>query len=183
MVTRRKFVAALLTSSTVAGSGCLETPAGIFHESDTLRTTFSGNVHTREPLTENAELSTADSYPYHYWELVTTEAEESENIRWEYIQDEIPLLEGNLEGTEFGSEFLLFFGMVLPRTRQLQPESTTTIEDDTLYAGYRIDRASSNSSEVAVNTAIKRIKHEDPPGNVAVDVRFCDPGENKQVGC
>lgn len=170
-LTRRR----LLTSSALLGtsvgmSGCTSLPDSILGRSD-LRVKYSGNVSSDEPLVEDAGLFEQDSYPYHYSRLITTEQEESEEIRWEYIEDELPLLVENLEGTDFSSEFLVFFGLVLPARKQLGGGSTS-YEDDTLYAEYRVEDNSTPSIEIRVNTQMMRVQHDEVPEKLEPTVHF-----------
>lgn len=171
-ITRREVVSKSALSAAVFGvSGCLGRAGNTLGQPEnTPSVAFSGNVDAREPLTESAGLSTEESYPRHYSKLVTSKNAESEEIRWEYIEQELPGLVDDLEGTDFDSEFLLFFGLVLPRTKQLQP-GETVIKDGTLHAEYHVEPDTAGSSEIVVNTAIKRVV-ADPPENVEVTVRL-----------
>lgn len=165
--TRRTFLGTSILLSVTAGAGCLES-LGL---SNSVRVSFSGNVHADEPLVEGVH-GLGDGYPHHYVRLVTSKGQEETEVRWDYIDDELPLLTGSLEGTDFDSEFLLFFGVVLPRNRSLQPDTATRIEDGTLYTDYRIEESGSASSEIAINTAIKRVVHDERPDDAHIGLHL-----------
>ncbi len=166
-LTRRRLATRSALAAALAGTaGCVGNLA-----SRGPRVTFSGNVHSEEPLVEDVDISVEDRYPNHYSRIVTSKDAESEEIRWGYIEREHGGLVDDLEGTDFDSEFLMFFGLVLPRTKQLQPGSTR-IEDDTLHVEYSVAPASSGNSEVVLNTAMMRVIHDDPPSDVSVSVTY-----------
>lgn len=163
-LTRRQLIACSTLSSAILGlSGCLSqggrirnlgmSPAGP-------RVTFAGNVSTEEPLIENSDFSTEAAYPHYYSALVESE-NATDKIRWEYIRQEIPQFVDELRETDFGSEFLLFFGMVLPPTKQISAGSTF-YKDNTLISEYQIEESSSASQVLSVNTNVKRIKDKVP---------------------
>jgi hypothetical protein len=165
-LTRRHLSTRLALTASVAGTaGCLDFLDG---RADV---TFSGNVHSEEPLIEGAEISADDPYPNHYSRLVTTKEEEQQVIRWEYIQRELPGLVDDLEGTDFDSEFLVFIGLLLPGTKQLET-GTTRIEDDTLHAEFYVTSSGSGNLSIGVNTALKRVTHDDPPSEVTFSVEY-----------
>lgn len=169
-LTRRDLITKSALSTAVIGvSGCLGRVVNEFGNRP--RVTFSGNVDSEEPLVEDTGLSTKDTYPYHYSKLITSKQAEEKEIRWEYIEQELPGFVDDLEGTDFDSEFLLFFGLMLPRTRQLQ-SGPTSIKDGTLHTEYRVAPDPAGSRQLVVNTAIQRVIHDDPPENVKVSVQF-----------
>lgn len=169
-ITRRKLIAC---STILATSGCLsiEDPlsnVGVANPNPHVK--FSGNVSTGEPLVVDANLSTDVAYPNHYSALLRSE-ETADRIRWEYIRQEIPMFVDDLEGTNFDSEFLLLFGMVLPRIKQLE-SGPIRYEDGTLYSEYQIEDRSSSSTEMSINTNVQRIVADEIPEDVEYEVRF-----------
>jgi len=166
--TRRKVLASSAISGLVFGTaGCLSQD---FLGDQDPNFDFSGNVSTDEPLVENAELSTQAAYPNHYSELIGSD-DATEKIRWDYIRQEVSQIVSILEETDYDSEYLVFFGTVLPRTKQLQPGPTSS-EDGTLRFGYRVDDKRSGTSELAVNTQVGRVESGDVPDDVEFEVRF-----------
>ena len=166
-LTRRDLLASAALSGSVLGTaGCLSLPTGERGP----HVNFSGNVSTDEPLVEDAELSTDAAYPNHYSALIDTD-DAAETIRWEYVREEIPLLINTLEETDYGSEYLAFFGMALPGTKQLQPGDTSR-DDGTVRFAYRVDRSGSAAWEVEVNTHIRRVESDDAPDDPAFEVQF-----------
>lgn len=166
--TRRKVLASSALSCLAFGTaGCLSQD---LLGNSVPNVDFSGDVSTDEPLVENAELSTQTAYPNHYSELIGSD-NAAEKIRWDYIRQEVSQIVDKLEETDYTSEFLVFFGMALPGTKQLQPGPITS-EDGTLQFGYRVDDKRSGTSELAVNTHVRRVESGDVPDDVEFEVRF-----------
>ncbi|MFC4552250.1 MULTISPECIES: hypothetical protein [Halorussus] len=173
-LTRRKLLArSALPGVLLSTSGCLSRGGptvgfGWFDRAPNVN--LSGNVSTDEPLIEGASLSTETEYPHHYSAVVSSGAD-AERIRWEYVRRELPPLVDELEATDFASEYLLFFGMRLPRTQQLR-SGPSSLNDGTLYSEYRIEGPGGASSVLTINTNVQRVEGESPPDDVEFKVRF-----------
>lgn len=159
-LSRRK----LLTCSTLSGitlgtSGCLSGGSGLANldgaDSD-VTVKFEGSVSSEEPLVENTNLSAQTAYPHQYSAVVLPKDDRDE-IRWDYVRQEIPLLVDDLEATDFESQFLVVFGMILPETKQLQ-SGAVSLENGTLRSRYRIGSDSSGASGLTTNTYIRRLE-------------------------
>lgn len=162
----------VLGASTVCSlSGC-QSIAGQSELTDgTVTVKFSGDVSTEEPLIGGADVSTDNAYPSHYSAVVTSKEGEARKIRWKYIEDELPLFVDDLQGTDFDSAYLVFFGMVLPENKQLLPGSVTA-KDGTLHSNYRIGDRSSAALGLTINTHARRIKSEKEPNEVKFSVTY-----------
>lgn len=173
-LTRRKLLACTALPGVVLGtSGCLSQGgplSGFSSSKQEAKVKFDGNVSTEEPLTENAEISPESPYPNHYSSVIHSKGA-ADVIRWEYVQEELPQLVDDLEATNFDAESLLFFGMVLPETKQLQSEGVS-IDESTLRSTYRIGSDRSASRSLSIHTHIHRVKMEDHPDDVSFEVRF-----------
>lgn len=163
-----------VASGAVLGlSGCLSQGGpmtGLTNSSNDPKVKFEGNVSTGEPLVSGTELSTDAAYPHHYSAVVDAKPE-TDRIRWEYIRDEISPIEDELRETDFESELLTLFGMVLPQTKQLQPR-TVSFDDGVLYVTFEVGERSSAASGLAINTSIQRVRTEESPDDVEFGVRF-----------
>lgn len=169
--TRRRVIACSALSSVLLGtSGCLSNDpiSSLNSSARDPRVNFAGNVSTGKPLLRDADLSTEAAYPHHYSGVVGSK---DGGVRWEYVRREVPQFVDDLDETDFDAEFLLFFGMVLSPTKQLQSGSST-YEDGTLYSTYRIAEASSASSKLSINTHVTRVEGETIPDDVEFGVRF-----------
>lgn len=133
-------------------------------------TTFDGSVWADEPLVTPDEPSPTAGPPHQYGQVVT--AENQQQIRWEYIKQELPLLVDELEATDFATEFLLFFGMVLNPSKQQLQTGKTELTDGTLTAEYRIDSHSSANTNRRINTIIQRYEAIDSLEDVAFTVHY-----------
>lgn len=173
-LTRRKLITSSALSGAIVGiAGCLSQGSEVTNlggGNQSLRINFAGNVSTDKPLIKETDLSSDSAYPNYYSALLGSERA-ADKIQMEYVRQEIPQFVDELEETDFDSEYLVFFGMVLPRSKQLQ-SGLTTFKNGTLYSEYHIAKRSSDSSEVSINTNIQRIKARNLPNNVEYEVRF-----------
>lgn len=173
-LSRRKVLArSALSGVAVGASGCLSRsggPANLGGPGPDVTVKFEGSVSTDEPLVENVAVSTRDPFPYQYSYVAFSEDTKGK-IRKDYVREEMPLLVDELEETDFESQSLVFFGMVLPETKQLQA-GPLSLEDGTLHSEYRIGSDSSGASGLTINTYIRRLEPTVRPENVKFEVTF-----------
>lgn len=172
-VSRRKLIAtSALTGTVISLSGCLSRANHNLSTMSTdseVRVRFSGNVSTGSPIIKRKELSTQSSYPNYYSAAIKTNSEK-DRIRFEYIQKEVPQLESKLTETDFDSEYLIFFGMVLPRSQQLS-SGEADIKNNNVYFEYTVEESGSSSTELVINTNIRRIEGR-APEDIEYNVTF-----------
>lgn len=139
-------------------------------------TSFTGSVHTGEPLIKGTNVNTENPYPTHYSAIITSREEASNRIRWDYIERDIPLLTSTVQDADYNSEVQMFFGLVLPKSKSLEIESSST-DDETVRYSFRIKENISGGARLAINTYIIRLRTETKP-NVEFSVVFNDDNSN-----
>jgi hypothetical protein len=165
---RRKLLAGL--GASVGGLG-LATVLGE-SRSRKVHVDFSGTIPSEKPLVkgETLALDGGPAYPNHYEALVSSRDE----LRWDYFAEDsaLRLSAGDLEKTDWNSQLLVIFGLVLPRTKDLQPRDRTTLNDGTLTVPLTLDERSSGSSEPVIMNYLERVDIGREPEELAVPVTY-----------
>lgn len=165
-VTRRKLLAGLGVSAggygliTVVGSG----------RPRRVNVDYSGVTTSEKPLVKNAHLSIdgESSHPNYYKALVTSRDE----LRWDYLAEEDAMLADALEQTNWESEYLAIFGMVLPKDKGFNAEDTT-VKEGTLTMNLILTDSPSGSSELTIVNQITRIENvKHTPDQLKVNVTY-----------
>lgn len=165
-VTRRKLLAG---AGLAAGGFGLATVVGS-SRSRRADVDYSGMTTSEKPLVKNAHLSTdsESKFPNHYKALVTSRDE----LRWDYLVEEDAMLADSLEQTDWDSEVVAIFGMVLPRDRGFDPENTT-VHEGTLTMNLVLERRPSESSTSTIMNQITRVENvPEPPEQLEVRVTY-----------
>jgi hypothetical protein len=165
---RRKLLAGL--GASVGGLG-LTTVLGE-SRSRKVHVDFSGTIPSEKPLVKGETLSedAKSAYPNHYETLVSSRDE----LRWDYFEEDsaLRLSAGDLEKTDWNSQLLVVFGMVLPRTKDFQPTGRTTLNDGMLTVPLALDERSSGSSELVIMNYVERVDLGREPEELAVPVTY-----------
>ena len=163
MASRRDFLkgSSMILAAGFAGCSVLESGP---------TTNFSGTVRTEEPLLEDRSLSVENSYPNHYKGLVNNE-QKSEQVRWDYIEREVPSLGRELRETDYSNECLVFFGIVLPLSRTTQT-GESTVKGDTLRKDFLVTNSSKNQEKLDIESRVLRIEDLDNITNFHPCVKF-----------
>jgi len=164
-VSRRRFLAGVGITTAGVGVG-----AGLTAEqAKAADVDYSGETTTDEPLIhdENLSIDAASSASY-YKGIVTS----SDELRWEYLREEDGMLAGSLEQTEWDSQYLTIFGMVLPRDVGFNAGRSVR-EDDVLTMNLTVVSRGSASSERTIMHQITRVENsQNPPERLQVAVEY-----------
>jgi hypothetical protein len=165
-ITRRKLLAGLGISASGYG---LVSVADI-NSDRTANVDYSGTTTTDEPIVKDEQLSTDGGIQHgnHYKKLVTSKNE----VRWEYLRKKDSALAESLERTNWSTELVTVFGLVLPKNRGFNP-AKTTLKDGTLTKNLLLEDRPSASSELTVLTHVMRLENvEKTPETFEVSVTY-----------
>jgi len=163
---RRSFIATAACSAVVGMAGCVYgTPFG----NDGPRVTSVSTVTSDEPLIENVDIGPSAGSPDHYSALLAS-PDDRDQIRWEYIREEIPVFVDDLNRADLGSEYMIFFGMFLPQGRSIDSRGHS-MSDGTLVSKYHLT-GTVDSREPRLNTHITIVRSDDAPDDVSFEVRY-----------
>jgi hypothetical protein len=164
--TRRKLLAGIaISASGLSIAGCSDITNNTHVDID-----YSGMTTAEEPIIKGEGLSITNesSGASTYKEIVTEESE----IRWEYLQQEDGMLAASLSDTNWGSEYVAIFGMVLPRTRGFNPEEITRGQE-TLRMHLLLEGRPSASADRTIMHHISRVENiNQPPEKFEVSVTY-----------
>lgn len=165
-ITRRKLLAGLGIS--VGGYGLVSIADR--NSARAINVDYSGTTTTGEPIVEGERLSIDGGIQHgnYYKAIVASKSE----VRWEYLRNEDSSLAGSLEQTNWSSEFITVFGLILPRNRGFDPEETT-LKDGTLTKNLVLKERPSASSELTILTHVMRLENvEKTPETFEVNVTY-----------
>lgn len=165
-VTRRK----LLAGFGISASGYGLTTFAELGQSQTVNVDYSGTTTTDEPLVKNASLSIDEesSFPNYYKALVTSR----DQFRWEYLRKEDAALADDMERTDWSSEVLSVFGMVLPRDKGFNSDGVT-LTDETLAVSLILEERPSSSSALTIMNHVARVENiKETPEELEVSVTY-----------
>ena len=154
-----------LSTSILGAAGCLTAPLNDTEPN----VVFSGNISSDEPLIENVDINPSSGYPHHYSALIASRADR-DKIRWEYIREDIPLFVDDLNRADLDTDYLVFFGMFLPKGKDIDGHGSS-MQDGTLLSEYRIT-GTADSRDPRLNTHVKIVRSDDVPDDVTFEVRY-----------
>lgn len=167
-VGRRKLLAGLGVSASAFGLAAVVDGG----RSQSVHVDLSANVPSEKPLVKNETLS-VDSGPAHlnYYKVLVSSRDE---LRWDLFAEDptLRMFVDDFEETDWDSQLLVIFGMVLPRTKDFQPVDDTTLEDGTLTVPLALDDRPSSSTEAVIMNYIERVDLDEKPHDLAVSVTY-----------
>lgn len=167
-VSRRKLLAGLGVSASAFGLAAVVDGG----QSQNVHVNLSANVPSEKPLVKNETLSIGSETPYpNYYKALVSSRDE---LRWDYFAEDsaLSMFIDDFEETDWDSQLLVIFGMVLPRTKDFQPVDGTTLQDGTLTVPLALDDRPSSSSELVIMNYIERVDLAEKPHDLAVSVTY-----------
>lgn len=165
-ITRRK----LLAGTAISASGYGFVSIADLNSARTVNVDYSGTTTTDEPIVKDEGLSIDGGIQHgnYYKALVTSKNE----VRWKYLRKEDSALARSLEQTNWSTELVAVFGLVLPRNKGFNPEETS-LKDGTLTKNLVLEDRPSASSELTILTHVMRLESvEKTPETFEVDVTY-----------
>lgn len=108
-----------------------------------------------------------------YCGIIQNEAEANQ-INWEHFETERPVYAKKFSDADLSDGFLLFAGLRLPDTQQLESVATT-FDGGEMRATYEVIDATSASDRVQFHTAVEYwVTESEPPEELTVSYNFSD---------
>lgn len=154
----------------VSASGYGLTTVADLGWSQSVNVDYSGMTTTDQPLVRNEHLTIdgESSFPNYYKALVTS----SDQFRWKYLREEDAALADDMEQTNWDSEVLAVFGMVLPRNKGFNSKGVS-LKDGTLTMKLVLEDRPSASSAVTIMNQVLRLENiKETPDDFEVSVTY-----------
>ncbi|PSP56094.1 hypothetical protein BRC82_02870 [Halobacteriales archaeon QS_1_67_19] len=165
-LTRRKLLAGIGISASGYG---LSTGINLGW-SQSVNVDYSGMTTSDKPLVKNEQLSLDDksAFPNYYKSLVTS----NDQLRWNYLREEDAALANDMKQTNWDSEILAVFGMVLPRNKGFNSNGVS-LKDRTLTMELILEDRPSTSSALTIMNQVTRVENiKETPDDFEVSVTY-----------